>query len=137
MEREPLLALLLVLYLLPCAVQDVRTRQVSNWLTIPAFVAAWPLALWLGTLPFTLAVFVGCYVAWRTGGMGPADGKLAVLVAAVTPLMLGLACIAAGCWFGTLRLSRKRSNSVPGSACLAAGVCGGAVMQLVCQVGAR
>ena len=52
----------LALFLLPCALQDHRSRRVSNWLTLPAFFAAWPLALWLGgeeRLFFTFAVFAG------------------------------------------------------------------------------
>ena len=75
----------LTAYLAPCAWQDWRTRKVSNWLTVPAFVIAWPLALWFGNLEWTVAVFLGCYVAWQFKGMGAADGKLATLMAAVAP----------------------------------------------------
>jgi Flp pilus assembly protein protease CpaA len=32
-------------WLLPCALQDFRTRRVSNRLTVPLFVLAWPAAL--------------------------------------------------------------------------------------------
>ena len=77
--------LALTVYLAPCAWQDWRTRKVSNWLTVPAFIVAWPLAIWCGNLEWTVAVFVGCYVAWQFKGMGAADGKLATLMAAVTP----------------------------------------------------
>jgi Flp pilus assembly protein protease CpaA len=122
MEREPLLVLLLALYLLPCAVQDVRTRHVSNWLTIPAFVVAWPLALWLGTLPFTLAVFVGCYVAWHAGGMGPADGKLATLTVAVAPEALLMASLLVALVFVTGRVCCSRPVATPGALWLLIGV---------------
>lgn len=60
----------LTAYLAPCAWQDWRTRKVSNWLTVPAFVAAWPLALWFSNLEWTVAVFLGCYIAWQFKGMG-------------------------------------------------------------------
>ena len=62
-----LLPSLLVLWLLPCALQDYRQRRVANVLAILAFFAAWPLALWLGgteRVMFNLAVFAGCWLAW-------------------------------------------------------------------------
>jgi Flp pilus assembly protein protease CpaA len=123
MEREPLLTLL-ALYLLPCAVQDVRTRHVSKWLTIPAFVIAWPLALWLGTLPFTIAVFAGCYAAWRTGSMGPADGKLAVLLASVEPMGIVLATALAATAFPALRVTHCQQLCLPGVVLIEAGAMG-------------
>ena len=61
---DPLLrGALLALWLLPCALQDYRTRRVSNWLTVPLFFLAWPVALLTGNLPLTFAVFVGTFVA--------------------------------------------------------------------------
>jgi Flp pilus assembly protein protease CpaA len=43
---DPVLrAAALALWLLPCALQDYRTRHVSNWLTVPLFVLAWRIAL--------------------------------------------------------------------------------------------
>ena len=98
--------LLLVLWLLPCALQDYRTRRISNWLTLPAFVLAWPVALWLGgsdRLLLTFAVFVGGWAAWQMHTMGAADGKIAVALAAVSPLalVLGVAVLTgmfAGLW---------------------------------------
>lgn len=38
----------LALFLLSCTLHDHCSRRVSNWLTLPNFCAAWPLALWLG-----------------------------------------------------------------------------------------
>lgn len=124
MERELLLLLLLALYMLPCAVQDLRTRHVSNWLTIPAFVAAWPLTLWLGTLPFTIAVFAGCYVAWRAGGMGPAGGKQAVLVAVVAAIGIVLASGLAAAAFLFMHIVYRQAHRLPGAAIIEAGTVG-------------
>jgi Flp pilus assembly protein protease CpaA len=56
-------AVALALWQLPCALQDYWTRRVSNWLTVPLFVLAWPVALLSGKLPLTFAVFVGVVVA--------------------------------------------------------------------------
>ena len=88
---DPLLrSVLLTLWLLPCAIQDRRTRHVSNWLTVPLFVLAWPVALLMGNLPLTIATFIGVYMAfrWSGDGFGPADGKIAVGLACIAPLAL-------------------------------------------------
>jgi Flp pilus assembly protein protease CpaA len=133
-ERQTHLALLLTLYLLPCTVQDLRTRHVSNWLTIPAFVAAWPLALWLGTLPFTLAVFAGCYVAWRAGGMGPADGKLAVLVAAVSSDALMLSGFLVALVFVAVRTRDAAPTPIAGVFWIFLAVSASALVKVVCHL---
>lgn len=88
---DPLLrGVLLTLWLLPCALQDYRTRHVSNWLTVPLFILAWPVALLMGNLPLTIATFIGVYMAfrWSGDGFGPADGKIAVGLAGIAPLAL-------------------------------------------------
>gem|GEM_PF-733707 len=88
---DPLLrGVLLTLWLLPCALQDYRTRHVSNWLTVPLFILAWPVALLVGNLPLTIATFIGVYMAfrWSEDGFGPADSKIAVGLAGIAPLAL-------------------------------------------------
>ncbi len=89
--RAPLFrAVLMVLWLLPCAIQDRRTRRVSNWLTVPLFLLAWPVAILTDHLALTLAVFIGVYVATKLEPRaGAADGKLMVGLAAFAPLALG------------------------------------------------
>ncbi len=107
---------LMAAWLLPCAWQDLRTRHVSNWLTIPLFVIAWPVALLTGNLALVFAVFVGTWVAWRAGaGMGGADGKIAVGLAALAPeaLFVGF-CLQIGV-FMVWRLREKTGVSIPGA----------------------
>ena len=65
--------------------QDMRTRHVSNWITIPLFFLAWPLAWWLHGwqgVAVTGVTFLATYAALPFG-FGAADGKLAVFLAAL------------------------------------------------------
>jgi len=115
--RDPLpRSLLLVFWLLPCALQDYRTRHVSNWLTVPLFILAWPVALVMGNLLLTLAVFIGVVVAWRwNGGLGPADGKIAVGLAGMAPLALAVGAIVQVLLFLWARLRAGRPAPLPGA----------------------
>ena len=81
---------LLTAWLIPCAIYDLRVRRIPNWLTLPPL----PLALWWawghGALGLTLTVLAAGYLAFRFGGLGGADGKLATVAAAVSPPALAL-----------------------------------------------
>ena len=114
--RDPLFcAGLAALWLLPCALQDYRTRRVSNWLTVPFFLLAWPIAFLTGHLALTFAVFVGVYVALQIEPyFGGADAKLMVGLAALAPLGLGLAVLLEAVVFAVLRLRRRTAVAIPG-----------------------
>ncbi len=128
--RDPLLrSVALVFWLLPYALQDYRTRQVSNWLTLPLFILAWPVALLTGNLPLTLAVFVGVVVAWRWGGgMGPADGKLAVGLAGMAPQALAASVIFLALAFLYARLRDRQPARLPGAVGFYLGAAGAALV---------
>ena len=115
--RDPLFrAVLMVFWLLPCAIQDYRTRHVSNWLTVPLFLLAWPVALLTGHFPLTFAVFVGVYVATKLEPRtGAADGKLMVGLAACAPLALGIGVVLEAVAFAVLRLCGQRDVTIPGA----------------------
>lgn len=114
---DPLLRhVLVMLWLLPCAIQDRRTRRVSNWLTVPLFLVAWPASLLLGNFPLTLATFIGVYVAFRVGeGLGPADGKIAVGLAGIVPSALLVGVIIQGLAFLYARARSRQSVRLPGA----------------------
>lgn len=113
MTSNLIASLLLTLYLLPCAWQDWHNHRVSNWLTVPAFIVAWPLAIWFGNLEWTMAVYLGCYIAWQRKDMGAADGKLATMTAAICPeVLLIFAGIAIGL-FVILRTTHSPTFSIP------------------------
>jgi hypothetical protein len=114
---DPLLrSVLLTLWLLPCAIQDRRTRHVSNWLTVPLFLLAWPVAILTDHFALTFAVFVGVYVAWRLEPrVGATDGKLMVGMAAFAPLGLGLGVLLEAAVFIARRLRGWRDTAIPGA----------------------
>lgn len=69
-----------------------------------------------GDLLLTFAVFIGVVVAWRWGGgVGPADGKLMVGIAAFAPLALGLGALLELTAFAALRLRGRRGVVIPGA----------------------
>ena len=105
-----------MLWLLPCAIQDLRTRHVSNWLTVPLFLLAWPVALLTGHLALTFAVCAGVFVAWRWHeGLGPADGKIAVGLAGMAPLALLASVIFLALAFLCARLRERQPARLPGA----------------------
>ena len=86
---------LIILWLGVCAVQDLFRRQVSNWLTIPPFVAAGVWAVWHGgatLLMFALVSLVMVFSFWK-GGTGGADGKILATLAVFLPAGFLLALV--------------------------------------------
>jgi Flp pilus assembly protein protease CpaA len=114
---DPLLRhVLVVFWLLPCAIEDRRTRHVANWLTVPLFILAWPVALLTGHFALTCAVFVGVYIATKLEPRaGAADGKLMVGLAAFAPLALGIGVLLEVMVFTVLRLRGRRAAPIPGA----------------------
>ena len=121
--RDPLFrSAVLTMWLLPCAIQDRRTRHVSNWLTVPLFALAWPAALLTGNLPLTFAVFVGVFVATKLEPRaGAADGKLMVGLAAFAPLALGIGALLEVAVFIVLRLRGRNDTVISGAVWLYVG----------------
>ena len=121
--HDPLFcSVLMVFWLLPCAIQDRRTRHVSNWLTVPLFLLAWPIAILTDHLALTFAVFIGVYVATKLEPRaGAADGKLMVGLAACAPLALGIGVLLEAVVLVVLRLRGRRDTSIPGAVWLYVG----------------
>ena len=103
---------ILTLVLIPAAWLDYRHRRIPNWLTLPPL----PLALWWAwghdTLGLTLTVLAAGYLAFRFGGLGGADGKIATVVAAVSPPALALSGLLLLTGFALNRL-RGQPGSLP------------------------
>jgi Flp pilus assembly protein protease CpaA len=100
MTIDPHVLLIASVWLAVCAVADLRTRRVANYLTLPALGLS--LAYRLG-LPDGLAIetllqisttIVVMFAAWRSGLLGGADLKILAALSLVSPLLL--ACAWAG-----------------------------------------
>ncbi len=116
----------LIWWLLCCARQDLQTRHVSNWLTVPPFLAAVPLSLYIAGMDrmvLCLLVVTCSYVIWREGSMGAADAKMAGFLAAVEPAVLLWAIVVLWVMYGVQWLQRRERErlSLPGAAGLFAG----------------
>ena len=120
-------SLLAVAWLSVCALSDIRTRQVSNWLTLPAIPFAL-LAAWLTreSRGETLYEFVFHLVittlplllAWRYRILGGADLKILVVLTLANPLLVVAAWIGVVIYFVGLLIVRRsrpvRFAGVPG-----------------------
>lgn len=112
-SSHPFISIILFIFLIPCAIQDWRDNRVTNWLTVPAFIVAWVMSYVLGNLLLAVLVCFGCYVAWSFGWMGAADGKLATLLAAVSPPTLFICTILLALTFLYLRARGQSDLHLP------------------------
>ena len=97
-------------------IQDYRYHRISNWLTVPLFIVALPVALFTNTFVLTFAVFVGFYVAWALqAGMGAADGKIAVGMAGIAPWGFLISLAIQTLAFLYCRLRGCRDQRLPGA----------------------
>lgn len=76
MWLEFLVRLLVTAALVVAAIQDARSREVSNWISLPVFIAGL-VGLVIRRDVFLVALFILFVVlAMVKGGYGPADGKI-------------------------------------------------------------
>jgi Flp pilus assembly protein protease CpaA len=123
------ISLLSVLWLSACAVFDLRTRHIPNWLTLSAVPLA-GLSAWLvrGDQAETLDEFLfhlliltlPLFIAWRNHLLGGADLKILLVLSLSNPLLLVAAWVRVLLYFLgllVLRSSRPmRFAGVPGFA---------------------
>ena len=105
--------LLLVLWLAPCALYDLRRRRIPNWLTLPALPLALVWAWGHGAFVLALTVLAASLLAFHFGGLGGADGKLATVQAAVAPPALLASGLLLFATFLALRLRGVREVHLP------------------------
>ena len=101
---------LIFLWFTICAWLDWRTREVSNWLTLPAI----PIALAMRLLGWTngswwlaAIVAVGVIVLWLIGGMGGADSKGWLTFALLGDEVILAAAMGILVWYGAIWLYHR------------------------------
>ena len=125
--------MLVALWLVPCAIQDWRRHEISNWLTVPPFLLACGLGAWQalhGNFLFLIVLGVA-YLGFRLGWIGPADGKIIASLAAFSPPALFLGFAAMALWFGAKRLRGEKDARLPAAVGFAAGAAVAAALALL------
>lgn len=126
-----MLAGVLTLLVIPAGVQDLRSGEVSNWITIPLLACGLVAAalrmfrsgdgIILASYLFGAAVLT---MAALRGWMGGADWKVLLGLFGVLPLAGFAALVTAGIWGGILMvLFRSRNIRFPGVTAYATGTC--------------
>lgn len=114
---EPL-HLAVFVWLLICAIQDWRSREVSNWLTLPPLAFAFCLrlaGLIQGSLLPLLAAPVFLLLFWQRGWIGGADAKASLALTLLDMQAFAWAWLGLGVWYLGLRLvyGRKCDRRLP------------------------
>jgi len=118
MTIDDLRRLTVFVWLLICAIQDWRSREVSNWLAIPPLVFAFCLrlaGLIQGSLLPMLAAIVFLLLFWQRGWIGGADAKASLALALLDMQVFAWAWLGLGSWYFGLRFycGRKCDRRLP------------------------
>ncbi|MEW5869131.1 MAG: prepilin peptidase [Chloroflexota bacterium] len=114
-------------WLLACVIQDWRSREVSNWLTLPPLALAFCLrlvGLIQGSLLPLLAAIAFLLLFWQRGWIGGADAKASLALALLDMQVCAWAWLGLGVWYLGLRLcyGRKCDRRLPAFVGFTAGV---------------
>jgi Flp pilus assembly protein protease CpaA len=91
---------LTILWLGACAVYDVRTGEVPNWLTMPPIFAGLGLSAYWGwlNLGIALGLIALLFMVYSAGQIGGADAKIFMALAGLWPVCLLGAAIGISLW---------------------------------------
>ena len=118
------ISLILMLWLSACAVFDLRSHQVPNWLTLPAIPMAF-LAAWLTRqsredtmfefLFHLVLIILPLIVAWRNHLLGGADLKILLVLTLTNPVFVVAAWVGVMVYFlGLLIMEHNRPTRFAG-----------------------
>jgi prepilin peptidase CpaA len=112
MDQDTFIKIILIGWLLVCAIQDWREGEVSNWLTVPALILAATYALWRGgeNLSWFAVALVGFSALLYLDVVGGADVKILASLAGIWPMAFLGALFAQGLW-GVVVLTQKGRGS--------------------------
>jgi len=112
MMREWIIALISVIWLTVCAIQDARTGEVSNWLTLPGMAAGIIYSAFIGwdRVAIVGAALAATLLLFFIGSMGGADVKVLTGLAGLWPTAMIAAFLVQGIW-GMIVIIRKGKGS--------------------------
>jgi Flp pilus assembly protein protease CpaA len=123
-------------WLLVCAVQDWRRREVSNWLTLlPLGIIISLRVVGVVQEPLLPVLITGILLLflWNRGWMGGADIKASLILAALNMQLFAWAWLGLGFWFLGLKIYYARSwgNRLPAFVGYAAGMAAFLVIEMI------
>jgi hypothetical protein len=101
------------------AVQDYKTREVSNWITVPLFIGGMVVILVHQNLLLIIVSLILLFI-WQKGWMGGADVKVLIGLLGIWSTSAFISIFAIGIQGLITRLRAKKS--APGLVAIAAGV---------------
>jgi len=108
MNEQIIISIIVMVWLIVCALQDWKNGEVSNWLTIPAMIIGMVYAALMGSdrLLLCAAALVGLSLLYILGSLGGADVKVLIALAGLWPAALLAALLVQGIW-GMVVLIKK------------------------------
>jgi prepilin peptidase CpaA len=108
MSEQLIIAGIVMIWLIACAIYDWMHGEVPNWLTLPGMAAGIIYAIIIGgdRLIILAAAFIGLILLFVLKSMGGADVKVLTALAGLWPAALLAALLAQGIW-GAVVLIRK------------------------------
>ena len=109
----------ILLFLILAAIQDYKTREVSNWITVPLFLGG-VVIIMVNLDPLSVILSTLLFFFWLWGGMGGADVKVLVALLGFWSEAALASFLLLGVW-GVVLLIRKKRESFPGLVSIATG----------------
>ena len=115
----PFVHLSILVFLILAAIQDYKTREVSNWITVPLFLGGFA-AIMVRLDPLSVILSALLFFFWFYEKMGGADVKILVALLGLWSEAALVAFFLLGVW-GVVLLIKKKEESFPGLVAIAAG----------------
>ena len=110
MTEQLIISAVVLVWLVVCAIQDWKSGEVSNWLTIPAMALGMGYAVYMGRerLILVAAALAGLMLLYVLGSLGGADVKVLVALAGLWPTAMLAALLVQGIWGGIVLIKQGR-----------------------------
>jgi prepilin peptidase CpaA len=112
MIHEWIIAVCCAVWLIVCAIQDAKTGEVSNWLTLPGMAAGIIYSMFLGweRMAIVGAALAATLLFFIIGSMGGADVKVLTALAGLWPAAMVIAFLSQGIWGLVVMIRRGRGS---------------------------